>query len=194
MATLNATQLTLYDHAKRLDPNGSVAAIAELLSQQYDILDDMVWQEGNLPTGHRITVRNVLPTVSWRAINAGVAVSKSGTAQVDESVGFLEGRSHIDLKLMALNGNSASFRSSENSAFIESMNQQFVSTLFNGNPGVDQKQYLGLSGRYASLTGSNSQNMLSAGGAGSDNASVWLVVWGPETVYGIYPKLSLIHI
>lgn len=190
MATLNATQLTLYDFAKRLDPNGSVASVAELLSQQNDILDDMVWQEGNLPTGHRISVRTVLPTVAWRAINAGVAASKSGTAQVDETIGLLEGRSNIDLKLLALNGNSAAFRASENAAFLEAMNQQFVSTLFNGNPGVDQKQFLGLSGRYGSLSGSNSQNMISAGGSGSDNASVWLVGWGPETCYGIFPKGS----
>lgn len=190
MATLSTGQLTLADFAKRLDPDGSVSAVAELLSQSYDILEDMVWQPGNLPTGHRVTVRTGLPTVGWRALNSGVAVSKSTTAQVDEQVGLMEGRSHIDTKLAQLNGNEAAFRLSEDRPFLEAMNQQMTSTLFNGNPGVDPKQFLGLSGRYASLTGSNAQNLISAGGAGSDNASVWLVVWGPETVFGIFPKGS----
>lgn len=67
MATLSTGQLTLADFAKRLDPDGSVSAVAELLSQSYDILEDMVWQPGNLPTGHRVTVRTGLPTVGWRA-------------------------------------------------------------------------------------------------------------------------------
>ena len=190
MATLSTTQLTLADWAKRLDPNGSVSAVAELLSQSYDILDDMVWQEGNLPTGHRVSIRTGLPTVAWRALNAGVAASKSTTAQVDEAVALMEGRSNIDAKLAALNGNTEAFRASENSAFLEAMNQQMTSTLFNGNPAVDAKQFLGLSGRYGSLSGSNAQNLISAGGAGSDNASIWLVVWGPETVFGMFPKGS----
>ena len=190
MATLAAGQLTLADWAKRLDPDGAVSAAAELLSQTYDILDDVAWQMGNLPTGHRVTVRTGLPTVGWRALNSGIAVSKSTTAQIDESVGLLEGRSHIDKKLADLNGNTEAFRASENSAFLEAMNQQFTSTLFNGNPGVDPKQFLGLSGRYASLTGSNAQNLITAGGSGSDNASIWLIVWGPETVFAVFPKGS----
>jgi hypothetical protein len=190
MSTLAAGQLTLADFAKRLDPDGSVSALAELLSQSYDILDDITWQEGNLPTGHRMSARTSLPTVTWRALNAGTPVSKSTSAQYDEQIALLEGRSHVDAKLAGLNGNIASFRMSEDRAFVESMNVEFTSTLFNGNPGVDPKKFLGLAGRYAALSGANSQNVISAGGSQSDNASVWLVVWSPETVFGIFPKGS----
>lgn len=188
MATLAVGQLTLADHAKRLNPDGSVAAVAELLSQGNDILEDAVFMEGNLPTGHRVTVRTGLPTVYWRSLNAGVPTSKSTTAQVDESCGMLEARSYIDKKLAMLNGNTAAFRMSEDSAFLEAMNQTQASTMFYGNPGVDPKQYLGLAPRYSSLSAGNSQNILSAGGVGSDNASVYLVVWSPETVFCTFPK------
>lgn len=190
MATLSAGQLTLADASKRFNPNGSIDPIAELLSQTNEILEDAVFVEGNLPTGHRVTVRTGLPTVYWRALNAGVPTSKSTTAQVDESCGMLEARSHIDSKLLELNGNSASFRLSEDRPFLEAMNQTQASTLFSGNPGTDPKQYLGLSSRYSSLSAGNAQNVLSAGGSGSDNASVWLVVWGPETVFCTFPKGS----
>lgn len=191
MATLATGQLTLVDWAKRQDPDGNVPAVAELLSQTNDILEDAVFIEGNLPTGHRVVIRTGLPTVYWRLLNAGVPTSKSTTAQVDESVGLMEARSHIDVELANLNGNKASFRLSEDSAFLEAMNQLQALTMFYGNPGVDPKTFLGLATRYGSISGAgNAQNILDAGGTGTDNTSVWLVVWGEQTVFCTFPKGS----
>src|SRR4051812_6788845 len=135
MAVLATGQLTLADWAKRLDPDGNVPAVAELLSQTNDILEDAVFLEGNLPTGHRVVIRTGLPTIYYRMLNQGVPTSKATTAQVDEQIGMLEARSHIDTKLAMLNGNSAAFRLSEDSAFIESMNQTQANVMFYGNPG-----------------------------------------------------------
>jgi hypothetical protein len=33
-------------------------------------------------------------------------------------------------------------------------------------------------------------NIIDAAGTGSDNASIWLIVWGPNTCHTIYPKGS----
>ena len=196
MATLATTALTLADWAKRLDPDGKVPTIAELLSQSNEILEDCMFMEGNLPTGHRSVIRTGLPTVYWRAINQGIPTSKSTTAQVDESCGMLEAYSEVDKDLAELNGNTSQFRLSEDKAFLESMNQTQAQTLFYGNPGTDPKQYLGLATRYSSLSAGNAQNILSAGGSGSDNTSIYLVVWGDNTVFCPFPKGSkagLIH-
>lgn len=57
MATLATQSLTLADWAKRLEPDGKVADVIELLGQTNEVLTDMLWMEGNLPTGHRTTVR-----------------------------------------------------------------------------------------------------------------------------------------
>lgn len=188
MATLNAGQLTLADWAKRLDPDGRAPDVAEMLSQTNEILEDAVMIEGNLPTGHRLVIRTGLPQVYYRMINQGIPLSKSTTAQVDEAVGMLEARSHIDEKLVKLNGNSASFRLSEDRAFIEAMNQAMASVLFYGNPGTDPRQFLGLQTRYSSLTAGNGANILDAGGVGTNNTSVYLVVWGEDTVFCPFPK------
>jgi len=196
MATLANGNLTLADWAKRTDPDGRVPIVAELLSQSNEILEDCVFKEGNLPTGERVVIRTGLPTVYWRALNQGIPSSKSTTAQVDEACGILEARSEVDEDLAMLNGNTAQFRLSEDTAFLEAMNQTQATTLFYGNPGVDPKQFLGLAARYSSLTGGNAQNILSAGGSGSDNTSVYLVVWGDQTVYCPFPKGSkagLVH-
>ena len=196
MATLATTNLTLADWAKRTDPDGRVPVVAELLSQTNEILDDAVFKEGNLPTGERVVIRTGLPTVYWRALNQGIPSTKSTTAQVDEACGMLEARSEVDKDLAMLNGNTAQFRLSEDTAFLEAMNQTQATTMFYGNPATEPKSFLGLAGRYSTLTGTIGANVITAGGTGSDNTSVFLVCWGDNTVYCPFPKGSkagLIH-
>lgn len=194
---LSTGALTLADWAKRLDPDGKVPTIVELLAQSNQILDDMLWKEGNLPTGHRTTVRTGLPTVYWRMINQGVAPSKSTTAQVDEASGMLEAWSSVDKDLAELNGNVKSFRLSEARAYIEAMNQEMAGTIFYGNSGTAPEEFTGFAPRYSAISGAaNGQNVVSAGGSGSDNYSIWLVVWGENTCFGVFPKGSkagLVH-
>jgi hypothetical protein len=190
MATLGSNVLTLADHAKRLDPEGKVPAIVELLSQSNELLQDMLFKEGNLPTGERTTVRTGLPSVYWRLINQGVSPSKSTTAQVDEGTGMLESWSEVDKDLAELNGNQSSFRLSEAQAFLEAMNQEMASTFFYGDSSVDPEEFNGLAIRYSSLSAANAQNIVSGGGSDSDNSSIYLVVWGGQSIHGIFPKGS----
>jgi len=197
MATLGTGALTLVDWAKRLDPDGKAAAVAELLSQSNEILTDMLWLEGNLPTGHRTTVRTGLPAVAWRLLNGGVTPSKSTTAQIDEQAGMLEAWSEVDKDLALLNGNVSSFRMSEAEAFIEAMNQEMAQTLFYGNAGLAAEEFTGLAPRYSAISGAtNAQNVITGSGSGSDNSSIYLVGWGQNSIHGIFPKGSkagLIH-
>ncbi len=189
-ATLSTNALTLADHAKRLDPSGKIAAIVELLSQSNEMLQDMTFMEGNLPTGHLTTVRTGLPAVAWRLINSGVTPSKSNTAQITEQTGILEAWSEVDVDLALLSNNISALRLSEARAFIEAMNQEMAQTVFYGNQGLAPEEFTGLSPRYSSLSAGNSDNVINAGGVGSDNTSIWLVAWGDETISGIFPSGS----
>ena len=196
MATLGGSVLTLADWAKRIDPQGKTPAIVEMLNLTNAILDDMLFKEGNLPTGERTTIRTGLPTVYWRLLNMGVPSSKSTSAQVDEQAGMLEAWSEVDKDLAELNGNASAFRLSEAQAFIEGMNQKMATTLFYGNQGINPEEFNGLAVRYSSLSATNAQNIIDAGGSGSDNTSIWLVTWGQNTVHGVFPKGSqagLVH-
>lgn len=195
MATLSQGFPTLLDVAKRLDPDGKPAAIAEMLSQDNEVLDDMGWIEGNLPTGHRTSVRTGLPTAAWRKLNQGVPRSKSTTAQIDETTAMLEAWSDVDKDLAELNGNTSAFRLSESVSFIESMNQIMATTLFYGNSVTAPESFLGLAPRFDDVPttsggAANSANVIDAGGTGSTNTSIWLIGWSPTTIAGIYPKGS----
>lgn len=190
MATLTATKPTLLDWAKFLDPDGKAAIIAELLAQTNSILQDLVTIEANAPTFHRSSIRTGLPSSIWRKLYQGVPVSKSTRAQVDDAIGMLHARSEIDKELAELNGLESQFRMDEASTFIESMNQTMATTLFYGDASVDPEKFTGLAPRYNSLSAGNAQNIIDAGGSGSDNTSIWLVGWGKQTIHGIFPKGS----
>ncbi|WP_458038788.1 major capsid protein [Pantoea ananatis] len=188
MAVKGLIALTLADWGKRIDPNGKVDKITELLSQTNPILDDMPFMESNSPTGHRTTIRTGLPDAYWRMINSGVPKGKSTTVQITDTMGMLETYAEIDKSLADLNGNTNEFRLSEDRAFLEGMNQRMATTLFYGDTSVNPQQFMGLSSRYSLLSAGNGQNIIDAGGTGTDNTSIWLVVWGENTVHGIFPK------
>jgi hypothetical protein len=191
MATRGANVITLADWAKRLDGEGRITQdIVELLEQSNEIISDMSFQQGNLPTGNRVVMRTGLPTVYWRLYNQGVSVSKSTTAQIDEQCGEMQAWSEVDAALAELGGDVNAFRLSEAVAFIEAMNQEFASTLFYGNSSVSQEEFTGFSIRYSDSTAGNGSNIVKAGGSGNDNTSIWLIGWGNHSVYGMFPKGS----
>jgi hypothetical protein len=195
--------LTLLDWAKRLDPKGSIPLIVEMLSQTNEILDDMLWVEANSKTSHKTIIRTGLPQAYWRLINQGVPRGKSTTAPITESCGMLSAFSDVDVDLASLSGNEKAFRLSEDVAFQESMNQQMASTVFynnisgvagptgslNGGPAA----FMGLAPRYGYKLATNAQtasNVIDAGGTSSTCTSVWLISWGPQHVFGIFPEGS----
>lgn len=189
MATIG-TKNNLVDIAKRLDPDGKIAKVAELLSQTNEMLDDIPFKEANEITSHVTTVRTGLPTVYWRQLNAGVQPSKSTTAQVKEGIGMLEAWSSCDVEVANLSGNAKAYRLDEAKAFIEAMNQEAQQTLIYGNSTTAPEEFNGLAVRYSSLGAANGQNIVDAGGTGSDNTSIWLVCWGEMTCHGVFPKGS----
>lgn len=190
MATLSSEAVTLIELARRLDPDGTAATVVELLNQTNEVLADMMWMEGNLPTGHRSTMRTGLPTATVRKLYGGVSPSRSRTRQVTDTCSMIEAYSEIDEVLANLNGGSAAWRMQEEGPFIESLNQKLVSLLFTGNEATTPEDFTGFSARYNDLSAENGENIIDAGGTGSDNASIWLVVWGANTCHGIVPKGS----
>jgi hypothetical protein len=78
-----------------------------MLTQTNAILDNMHFEEGNLPTGNRSTIRTGLPAVYWRLLNQGTPSSKSLTAQVDDQAGILEAWSEIDEEIVNLANDKA---------------------------------------------------------------------------------------
>lgn len=181
---------TMADVAKRTDPDGGIASIVEVLAKQVPELQDAAMQEGNLDTGHRITTRMALPSVSWRLANQGIAASKSLTAQVDEVCGQVAALSHVDPDVAKLGGNEIAFRASEDSAFVSAMGYEVATGLWYHNLATNPEKFEGLSPRLGLSTGEYGGQIVKSQVAtsGSNCASAWWVTWGPKGVYFIFPK------
>lgn len=191
MSTLTVNNPTLLDLAKATDPDGSIARVVEILNQRNEVLEDMPWMEGNLPTGHRTTIRSGLPVPTWRKLYGGVQPTKSRRVQVTDNCGMLEDYAEVDKALADLNGNTEAFRISEDRAHIEGMSQEMAQTLFYGNEGSEPEAFTGLAPRFNSLSAENADNIIDAfSGSGGDLTSIWLIVWGENSVHGIVPKGS----
>lgn len=186
---------TLMNWAKRQDPSGGIASIVNILEKRLPILQHMPFQEGNLPTGHRVTRSSgSLPAASWRKLNAGVSPVKADTDQFDETCGLLETESVVDEALAALNGNGAAYRKSEDDLILEGIAQQFATALFYESVADNPERIHGLSCRYPATTGYDTSSYTLRGGdtaqdgGSADNRSVWLIDWAPRKVYGVFPK------
>lgn len=193
MAELATTNPTLVDLAKILGPDGKIMPIVEILAEVNEVLEDMPWMEGNLPTGHRSTIRTGLPDATWRKLYGGVQPNTSHEAPVTDNCGMLEAYAEVDKKLADMSGNVAAFRLAKERAHIQGMSQQLAETIFYGNESATPEAFTGLAARFNernAAVAASGDNVLHGGGSGSTNTSVWLIVWSDQSVCGIYPKGS----
>lgn len=206
------TMLTLFDHAKRVDPDGKIPRIVEMMNRSNHIIDDMVVVEGNTQNGYITTLRTGLPQIAWRSINQGTQPSKSTTKQVTVTAGILEGLGKVDEELVELASDGMAFRLTEVSPFMESFTQTLATTMFYGDVRVNPDRFTGLSAFYAQLNASyqanpdalvnpstslpdSGRNVFDASKGGTYgtpgdgvNTSMWLVVWGDNSIHTFYPK------
>lgn len=179
---------TWADIAKTLDPNGAPARIVNLMARQSGFFRRATFIESNMPNAHRVSMLVGLPSPTWRKYNQGPVPSTSSHAQVDEGIGMLEDVSEVDKALADATGNPAAYRLQKARSHIEAMVQEVESTIFYGAK-EDSNKFLGLAPRYSVLSGEAiAQNVISAGGTGSDNTSIWLVSFDPDYLTLVFPK------
>jgi hypothetical protein len=191
MATVGATNPTLADIAKLTEPNGGIVTdITELLAQDNEILLDATFMEANNKTSHRHSQRTGIPEPTWRRYYEGVTPTKSTYVQVDEPIGMMENRSVVDEDLVKHSGNPNQVRLIEAIGILEGFNQAFAETMLYGDVSTSPAKFNGVLPRYASLSAASGENIIDAGGTGSDNASILLVTWSPRHTFCIYPMGS----
>ncbi len=188
MGAITANGLTLAEVAKRHDPQGNLATIAEVLQQRNDILKDAVWREANDVWSNVTTRRASLPGGSWRKLNAGVGTEKSDTVQVVDTIGILETWAKNDVEVINSFKNKQQARNDEAMAFVEGLGQTMAATLIYGSTVLYPERFTGLAPRMDALA--TTTNVLNSGGSGSDLTSIYVVTWGPNTVHCLFPRNS----
>jgi len=190
MATIGNTVLSLIDLYKGTGgTNAQIGEVIEVLRQLNPLMEDAVTAEANMGTYHRHTIRTGLPTVTWGMLYQGIPQSKSSTQQVDDTTGFVEGLSTVDTRLLDISPNPAAVRLSEGRAYLEAMAQEVQRGFFYHDTVTTPEKFRGLAARYNKLGGGGAGNqIINAGGVGSDNTSIWFVTHGDAYTTLIHPK------
>ena len=190
MSTLNSyQQLSLVEVAKRKAPDGTMATIAEVLTQENAILQDAIWREANDTFSNKTVRRASLPNGSWRKLNEGVAVEASQTIELTDNIGMLETWSENDIEVIKAFPNPMQARNDEAMSFVEGLGQTMAETMIYGNSLTTPEKFTGLAPRLPDIAAST--NVINEGGTGSDLCSIFIVDWSPNGVYMIYPKNSM---
>lgn len=188
MAVVGSLVQNLTDIAKGMPENNGDRRVIEILNQQNEMLEDILWMQCNDGESHKSVVRTGLPFGTWRMLYQGVQPSKTTKAQIRDTCGMLENYSEPDKALVDLAPDAAAMRLSEARGIMEGMNQQVQQAFMYGNQVVVPQMFTGFSPRYNNRSAGTGQNIIDGGGTGADNTSIWYVVWGEDTAFGIYPR------
>lgn len=188
MATIGASYLNLIDMF-RAGGDAATAEVVEVLNRLSPVVRNAFTVEANRGTTHIHSIRTGLPAVTWGRLYQGIPQSKSGRASVTDTTGFVEGLSTVDTRLLDISPNAAAVRMSEGEAFLESLVQEAESGFFYHDVLTTPEKFKGLAARYNASGGSGAGNQIvKAGGAGSDNTSIWFVTHGEKATHLIHPK------
>jgi hypothetical protein len=186
MADLNTNQrLTLLEVAKRRDPNGDAATIAEIINEKNAIFSDVPWMEANGALYHKFVQRLSLPEVQKRKFNKGIDSVASKTISKQIGLSNYEDYSDIDKALADASPSPSETRMQEARAVVEAITQSFVGDLFYGSVAESTDDFDGVAVQLNDLT---KPTVVSNGGSGIDLTSAYVVDWGMEKAHCVYPK------
>lgn len=191
MAQLSTLYPSLAEIAKAQDSKGNIAPVIEMLAQMSPCVRWLYAMPCNNGTRHDHVIRTGIPTPTWTAYYETVQPSRSTRTQVSDTTGMLENWTSIDERLMRATKNAAQFRLSEASSVLEGFAQEIEATIFYGNINSAPREFHGLAPRFNSLSAANGNQIISAGGSGSDNTSIWFLVTGPQTCGLLYPETGV---
>ena len=184
MSTL-AADYTLLEQAKRIDPDGTQATIAEIMAKEVSLVLDMPFLPSNDIWSHKSLRRANLPSGTWRGLNEYVSGKKSQVDEILDVVSICEVFAAYDIEYINNMPNPKQARLDEATAFIEGLAQDLCSAFLYSNNKTYPKKPHGIAPRLDAL----GRYVVDATGT-SALTSIYVVGWDKMGVFAVYPKNS----
>jgi hypothetical protein len=185
---------TYADIASRVDENGDIAPIAELLAKNNAILKHIGWRPCNMTEGYKHSIRTGIPEPTWRGLYEGVQPTASTTAQIVDVTSNLEAYGKVDVDAANINGNTYAFRLSEEKGHIQGFANTVAKAMYYGDNDKEIRKFTGLAPRYATLNKKvpSSHNVVDAskGYTGTPDGYTSIYIINFDEFLGLYPKGS----
>lgn len=190
MGALGLYLVTLADVAKSKDKQ--IGKVAEVLIQHNAMAADMPYMEMNEGTIHKEDIRSALPAVYYRKANQPTPAGKSTIEERTFTAAHFESKSQLDKAVAERGGKDrvAYNRWNQAQGHIQAQANELAELMIYGSPESSNLKTAGFFDIYSTLatTEETSKQIVDAGGTGSDNTSILLVLWGERSIFGIYPK------
>jgi hypothetical protein len=134
-----------------------------------------------------------LPVASTRRWNEGIKATASKNAPINDPIALFEDYSEVDFDLWEIQNNPEMWRAQQDMNHIEGLFQLMESTLLYGSLATNPGSFNGLATRFNNLesypNGDTSwvPNVWNGGLATGPATSAWMIEFGDDTIYGIYP-------
>jgi len=144
-----------------------------------------------------IAVRNdSLPIASTRRWNEGIKATAAHNTPLNDPIMLLEDYGEVDKKLWSIQNDPNAWRADQDMSHIEGLFQLVESILFYGNQGLNPGVINGLTTRFNNLesypNGDQTwqPNVWNGGASSGNTTSAWMIEFGDDSIYGIYPPNS----
>jgi hypothetical protein len=183
--------MSLAEIRRRETPDGKLADLIDVLSEENHILDYITWIECNNGFYHEDVRVASEPSGNYRALDEGVVKEAGVTEIVTERVQEIASISEVDDKKYKASPNPDGFRLSEDTLFLKGMTKTMVSDIFDGTNAADARRINGINNRsdYNALTSDYTyDNADGDASATANKTSVYFIQFGPKRVNLIYPR------
>jgi len=190
MSALGTELVTLLDVSKGKDK--AIGSVAEVLVKENAMLKDIPYIVMNEGTIHKESIRSGLPTVYYRKANQAIPASKTTIEERSFTAAHFESKSQMD-EMVATRGGPAMLgfnRWNQATGHIQAMGLEHANLAIYGSPADDNRKVAGFMDIFSTVNTAaeeTANQVIDAGGTGSDNMSILKVHWGLQSVFGVYP-------
>jgi hypothetical protein len=182
---------TLLDTVQMFGKDGKLMPCAETLTRENEWLDFMPWVEASDWNVHAYNSMTGLPTTYIKKANRGVVPSLGTEARQMDPLAVLTSLSQIHDEVLKQSPNPEAARYRHDKKHMIALGNEHGRYLIYGDPGNQSGEVLGLTQRYNDPAAGNSDNLLTCGGTGADNTSIWLLAVSPDTIACPYARGSM---
>lgn len=180
---------TLAEYAGLAGLEGVPMQTVHTIVDSMPIFDSAPLVQCNAGTLNKTKVITSYPMGQTRGYNMGVKAEKATAKIVQDSTCAIESYNEIDRMMLALNNNSAQWRSDQDQAMVRGFAESAAEKIFNASFNRDPLEYDGLGVRYNKI----GECVIDAKGTGNSLTDIWLVNWSKESVHLIYPQGGYAH-
>ena len=190
-----STLMDVVNSYTSLDTQAQYLWAAEVLNRKCPLTRILPMMESNQIMSNIDSRRSYIPAPGTRRFNVGVAPTASHKTPFTDPIAMVEDYSEVDYALWKIQNNPNQWRQDEDAAHMEGLTEKIEDLLWYASLATDPAAINGLATRFNSLTKRPNNdsgypyNVISNGGASSGSmTSLWLIEFGKNKVFGIYPK------